>query len=169
MEKYPKETWISPKLEVRKSDIGKGTFTKSPIKIGETVIIWGGNYTNSKGAEEARNTGKLVMQWDDKVWTVENRGDDDSYFINHSCDPNLWMKGISTLVAQRDIEANEELTADYALWESDENYVSKWECQCGSKLCRHKITGKDWRILELQQRYQGHFSKLINKRIARLS
>src|SRR5207249_4135404 len=26
-------------------------------------------------------------------------------------------------------------------------------CRCGSKLCRHTVTGEDWRLLDLQVRY----------------
>ncbi len=168
MDKYPEKSWINPKLEVRETKIGKGMFTKEPLKEGEVVVIWGGDAINTEGAKLAEEAGKLVLQWDDDVFSVEDRGDDPSYYINHSCDPNLWMEGVSTLVTRKDIKAGEELTADYALWEADENYVSKWECHCGSPFCRHKITGQDWRFPELQQRYRNHFSKLINKRISQL-
>ena len=30
------------------------------------------------------------------------------------------------------------------------------------------VTGNDWRLLELQERYAGHFSPFINARIAKL-
>jgi len=40
-----------------------------------------------------------------------------------------------TLVTRRPIGAGEELTADYALWEMDENWISQWRCQCGSVHC----------------------------------
>lgn len=168
MSEYPEETWISPKIEVRDSKIGKGMFAKELIKEGEVVIIWGGETFNTSDAKEAEKNGKLIMQWDDDLWTVEGRGDDETYFINHSCDPNLWMEKISTLTARRDIPKDEELTADYALWEADENEIKPWDCQCGSSLCRRKITGQDYKLPELQERYRGHFSKLINKRIREL-
>jgi hypothetical protein len=108
------------------------------------------------------------MQWDDNVYSVEDSGVDDGYFINHSCDPNSWMQDAFTLIARRDIKKGEELTADYAIWEADENYVSKWECHCNSPLCRKRVTGKDWRLKELQERYNGHFSPLLTKRINKL-
>ena len=54
-----------------------------------------------------------------------------TYFTNHSCDPNIWMKDAVTLIARRDIQIDEELTADYALWEGDENFVAAWS----SKQC----------------------------------
>jgi len=138
------------------------------IKMGETILVWGGEYTNAQGAREAKARGKLVLQWDEDLYSVEDRGDDIGYFINHSCDPNTWMKDAYTLIAKRDIQNGEEVTADYSLWEADPTSISKWACQCGSSICRKKITGNDWRLKEVQERYKGHFSPLIKKRIRKL-
>jgi hypothetical protein len=160
------EDWISPNTEIKQSGIGgKGLFTTKPIKKDEVVVVWGGTYVASEEAEKAKQEGKLVMQWDGNLYSVEDRGEGTGYFVNHSCEPNLWMKGAYALVAMRDVKEGEELTADYALWEADEGYVSKWECGCGSQSCRKRITGKDWQLPELQERYKDHFSPLINKRI----
>ncbi|EKD25266.1 MAG: Nuclear protein SET [uncultured bacterium (gcode 4)] len=164
----PKQNYFSPKAEIRPATIhGKGIFAKEPIKAGETVIIrWWDGYTDKAWAEQAQKEWKLVMQRDDDLFSIEDRGDDDGYFVNHSCDGNLRMTEAFTLAARRDINKDEEITADYALWEWDENYLSKWECRCGSEHCRKRITGKDYQLKEIQQRYLGHFSPLINKRIA---
>ncbi|MHC4799761.1 MAG: SET domain-containing protein-lysine N-methyltransferase, partial [Planctomycetota bacterium] len=86
-------------------------------------------------------------------------------FINHSCDPNVWLQDEVTLVARRDIPVGEELTVDYAMFEECENWMPPWQCRCGSKLCRGRYTGKDWRYEELQDRHQNHFSPFINDRI----
>ncbi len=112
--------------------------------------------------------GKLVMQFDEGVFSVEDRGVSDSYFVNHSCEPNLWMKDAFTLQERRDIETGEELTADCAMWETNEDYVSKWICNCGSINCRHKITGKDYLLPELRKKYDDHFIPFINKKIKTL-
>ena len=164
----PEKNWITLKAEIRTADIhGKGLFAKEAIKQGEKVVIWGGqNYTNKVGDEEAKKNGKLIMQWDDDLFSFEDRGDDDTYFINHSCDSNLWMDGAFTLIAKKDIEKDEEITADYALWEGTEEYLSKWECKCGETCCRKRITGKDYILKDVQERYAGHFSPLVSKKIA---
>ena len=170
----PLETWINPKIEIR--DIppkGKGMFARELIKVGEKIMTWGGtwgiDYLDKAGAEKARINGKLIMQWDDDLYSAETRGDSPGYFINHSCDPNTWMINAFTHVARRDINPGEEVTNDYALMEADENFISGWDCHCGSPLCRQKITGKDWHRKDLQQRYKNHFSPLINKRIQQLN
>ena len=33
------------------------------------------------------------MQWDENLFSVENRGEDKGYFINHSCEPNIGFRG----------------------------------------------------------------------------
>jgi hypothetical protein len=37
------------------------------------------------------------------------------HFLNHSCDPNVWMEDEVTLAARRDLGVGEELTAVCAL------------------------------------------------------
>jgi len=143
-------------------------FAREPIQVGETIIIFGGNFVDARDAERARAEGKLVMKWDEDLWSFEDRGDDPTYFLNHSCDPNAWMKDTWTIIARREIGGGEEITADYTMWEADENYIAKWECGCGSQICRHRITGKDWRKQELQKAYGDHFIPMINKRISKL-
>ena len=141
-------------------------FAIEKIAQDEPIIIWGGEYVNKEVAEKVKNNGKLVMQWDEDVFSIEDRGEDEGYFLNHSCDPNVWMSDAYTLVARRGIVVGEEITADYALWEADENKISVWECCCGTKECRGRVTGKDWQLPGLQEKYRDHFSPLINKRIA---
>lgn len=162
----PVESWISPKVEIGDSKLGgKGMFAIEAIPAGEKVLVWGGEYVSAAEAEKAKSAGKLVMQWDTDLFSIEDRGEDDAYYLNHSCDPNVWMQDAHTLIARRDIDVDEELTADYVMWEANEDYVSKWECACGTKKCRGRVTGKDWKNTKLQDEYKNHFSPLINKRI----
>lgn len=164
------QDWKSPKVSIRESPIeGVGFYATFDIKKGKKIVIWGGNYTNMTGAELMKKEGKLVMQWDDDLYSYEDRAADNGYFVNHSCEPNLWMVDAYTLITSRDVKLGEELTVDYALFEADENYISRWECKCGSSLCRGRVTGVDYRDSDLQNRYKGHFSPLLNKRIWRLN
>jgi len=164
-----KKSWINPKIEIRNSPIGgRGMFALEKIDVGEDILTFGGDYIDKQGVLKEKAQGKLVMQWDEDLFTAEERGDDDTYFLNHSCNGNTWMKDAFTLTARRDILPGEEVTADYVLWEADENYVSKWECQCGEPECRNRVTGKDWQQTELQEKYKNHFSPLINKQISTL-
>ena len=168
---YRKKPWMSPKVKIGSSPIhGKGMFANARIDKVEVVAIWGGNYVGKESAEEAaKNANNGIQQIDEDVFEVfsyEHRGDDPTYFHNHSCEPNTWMEDEVTLSARHNIKEHEELTIDYAMFETKEDYVIIEKCVCGSSNCRGRITGKDWRLPELQKRYCRHFSPLINRRIA---
>jgi hypothetical protein len=149
-------------------------FARAPIHAGDTVIVWGGWVCTGVDVAAGRVApGSTVYIGEDtflgaRVGEYDRERHDRGDFINHSCDPNVWLADEHTLVARRDIAAGEELTTDYALFEGDEDDVKPWECRCGSPLCRRRITGKDWRLVDLQARYGNHFSPFINRRIERL-
>jgi SET domain-containing protein len=164
-----RDNWITPKIETRQSKIqGRGMFATASIKEGEVCVICGAEYTNTEGAIEAKAKGMSVMRWDEDLYSVEERSEEEQDFINHSCDSNLWMADVFTFVARRDIQVAEEITIDYALFEAvegEKDWEAKWECRCGSPLCRKKLRGSDWRLPEVQKQYAGHFSPFLNKRI----
>ncbi|OGM11415.1 hypothetical protein A2Z22_00860 [Candidatus Woesebacteria bacterium RBG_16_34_12] len=169
----PKEDWISPKIEVRKSQLGgKGMFAKKPINEGKVVLRWGAKPGNVFSEEEIR-TGKArkrsSIEIEEGIYLAgeANVLAEDSDFLNHSCDSNLWMSDSVTLVARRNIKEGEEVTADYALWQGDVIWVANWDCKCGQTVCRHKVTGKDWKLPKVQERYKNHFSPFLNRRIER--
>ena len=176
MSDVPKNSWLSPKVELRESPLhGRGTFAKEFIANGEVVEIWGEHwqgrrtveYTDDRSAaEDAKKRGLAVMQWDTSLFSIENRGADDGYFLNHSCDSSLWLEDPFTLTARRDIQPEDELTIDYALFEADERQIVLSNCACRTASCRHTVTGRDWQLREVQERYATHFSPLINAKIA---
>lgn len=171
MKKYLKSSWISDKIEVRTAGPkGRGLFAAEPIRRGEVVVIWGGNFFTEEDLKSGKSKNVPVAAIDEGIYIESDPHVicDAVDLMNHSCKPNVWMKDEVTLVAMRDIAAGEEVTADYAMWEPEEDWIGEWECACGSDGCRRKITGRDWRNKELQKRYKGHFTPLLNKRINRL-
>jgi len=159
----PQGNWMSPKIRLVLSPIqGKGLQAIEAIDKGETVLIWRTGYTDLAGTMAAQQQGKGIMQWDENVFSYDAGGDDEPYAINHSCDPNTWMADAYTIIARRAICVGDEITTDYALWEMREDFISSWTCQCGAVNCRGHVTGNDWKYPELQERYGGHFSPLIN-------
>ena len=118
MKRYLNESWINPKVEVRNSRIhGKGLFAKEQTEGGEVVVILGGNFVSEEEALKAKQKRKALQQIDDDVWEIfdyHTRNEDASYNHNHSCNANTWMKDEVTIIARRNIKAQEELTIDYA-------------------------------------------------------
>jgi uncharacterized protein len=145
-------------------------FAHGPVRAGEVVVVWGGMVLTEDDIRSGRARRGGVAAVDEGLYLAGRalEAPDDADFMNHSCDPNVWMLDNVTLAARRNIEPGEELTVDYAMWEADEGWVSRWECLCGSPRCRRWVTGRDWRSRDLQDAYRGHFSPFIEKRIARL-
>jgi hypothetical protein len=59
-------------------------------------------------------------------------------YINHSCDPNVAIVGKRTVIAIKNIEANDEITMDYSLTEAEPGW--QITCDCKSSECRKIIT-----------------------------
>jgi hypothetical protein len=166
---YLRHSWIDPRIEIRPSPLhGLGSFARSAIKAGEIVTIWGGEVFTLAEVAAGKTKPGSVAAISDTLFLASpaDSPDHPDQFLNHSCAPNVWMQDDVTLIARRDIHPGEELTADYALWEGDEQRVLPWQCHCGAPGCRGTITGRDWRLPALQGRYRGHFSPFINARIA---
>lgn len=89
--------------------------------------------------------------------------DDVSFFMNHSCEPNTWYKDDFEIVARSKINADEELTLDYATIMSPSGLEESFECNCGSKKCRKIVQRTDCLSPKLQKEYKGHFLSFINK------
>ncbi len=162
------ESWITPKAQkgVTSGIAGRGLVAKEPIERGEVVAVKGGHIVTTVMLqalpERLQNS---EVQITDDLHLVAPA--DDEYkpvmlFINHSCEPNVGFGGNIVLVAMRDIEAGEELTTDYALFD---DYKGSMECNCGRSLCRRRIDGRDWQRPGLQERYRGYFSWYLERRI----
>ena len=163
------KTYRSPKIEVRDQTLsGRGVVAIEDIKKDELVAIKAGNIITRDELEQATlDAGDMALQIDDEFYIAPLSPDeveDMSVFINHSCDPNVGFRGQVVYVAIRDISAGEELCHDYAMERSD---AYSLDCHCGSPLCRGKVTGQDWKLPELQQRYGDYFSIYIRNKFQR--
>lgn len=164
---YLSTTWYDPRAEVRPSSIqGVGMFASQPIHEGEIVVIIGGTVMTE---EQFRGYIPAVSRYN-AVQIGEEMHLVDIHTalggMNHSCDANLWMRDEVTVVARRDIAAGEELTQDYALYTTSPTWIMK-QCRCGTPACRQVVTGSDWRLPVVQERYRDHFSPFLNERIRR--
>lgn len=87
-------------------------------------------------------------------------------YINHSCEPNCGLQGQIAIVAMRRILPGQEVTIDYAM--CDGSPYDEFDCACGAPICRGRVTGEDWRDPVLWERYAGHFSPYLQRRIEAL-
>ena len=161
------ESKLSPKVEVRdKSLNGKGIFAKEDIKKGEIVFIKGGHVLTRNEIFSSGVINSYFPISDEYYLGARNKEEEDKIklYQNHSCNPNVGLHGEITFVAMRDINKDEELTVDYAFIDNEEY---SFKCTCGANNCRGTITGFDWKIKDLQDKYYNYFAQYLKDKIDR--
>jgi SET domain-containing protein len=162
------DCWLHPAVAVAPSPIhGEGLFARAPIAAGTVVSRLGGRLVS--GTELRRLLADPHGVYIDTIAVA-----DDAHLVlppgrpngkgNHSCDPNLWWVDAYRLAARRDIPAGEELTNDYATSTGLEDF--RMTCRCGSALCRAEVTGRDWRLRQLRDRYGAHWIPALLRRMS---
>src|SRR5215470_2982091 len=148
------ESYRSPKTAIRRSPIhGRGLFAIRPIAKGEIVAIKGGHVMSRAALRDVRRRiADSYLQVEDDFFVGARRASEirrNKLFINHSCEPNLGIRG--------------QLTYDWAM---EENSPAATRCACGARRCRRRLTGRDWTIPALQRRYRGSFAAYLEEKIA---
>jgi SET domain-containing protein len=164
-------SYISPKATVKESPIhGKGLFAIAPIAMGEVVCVKGGYIFDRQvllSMPDWFQSAEIQIADDLFIGPLTQAERDGSMiFSNHSCDPNIGVRGQVVFVVMRDVKAGEELTHDWAMTDDDSYEL---ECKCGSAICRGVITGKDWKKRELQEKYTGFMSSYLEEKVKRLA
>lgn len=158
----PTECWLHPDVEVSSSPIhGRGLFAAAALASGTVISRLGGTIVctawllqllDSVADDEHGYLDTVMIGADQHLilpsGTPNGLG-------NHSCDPNTWWIDSHKLTARRPIAAGEEITNDYATSTAAESF--SMPCMCASPLCRRVITGGDWRIPDLRERYGRHW------------
>lgn len=164
-------SYLSCKTVVKQSTIhGRGLFARALIAAGETVAIKGGHIVSGEVLKKFQpliGPAEIQIGADLFICPVTKQEREGSMiFSNHSCNPNIGLRGEITFVTMRDVAAGEELTHDWAMTDDDDD--SSTECRCGAPDCRVLITGKDWQRPDLQERYGQFFSSYLLAKIERI-
>src|ERR1044071_2679 len=110
---------LAPGLAIRKSRInGKGCFATISFKRGKKIAEYTGERISDLEAQKrARNRRVLRICDIDGRFSLDGaRGGNGTHYINHSCEPNAYMRtvyGHVLFFALRDIRPSEEITIDY--------------------------------------------------------
>lgn len=165
--------WVDERLVVRDSPIdGRGLFLDVGLPAGTVVVRLGGRLVSSaeleavlRGAEadpEAPYVDTVTVDDDAHLVLPPNTP---AHFVNHRCDPTLWLVGPYELATRRDVAAGEEATIDYGTVSGADGFAMA--CRCGAAACRGEVTSADWARAELQERYRGHWPPALQTRIDR--
>jgi hypothetical protein len=161
--------YLTDKCEVQNRDVtgGKAVYARDIIEPGELIGVWSGRIIPAEALDELpEEIRRHTVQVEERLYLASVSGDEPPDFINHSCEPNAGLDGQIAIVALHRILPGEEVTIDYAM--CDGTPYDEFECACGTSLCRGRVTGEDWRNPELWERYAGHFSPYLERRIKAL-
>jgi hypothetical protein len=137
---------IHPDTELRRVNdtIGYGVFARRPIPKGTILYV--------KDPLEIEVTAEQFAAMDPQYQTIVNWFSyidefgsrivswDIAKYVNHCCDSNSISTGYGFEIATRDIEAGEEITDEYGIF----NLPEPLQCRCGSLNCRRTISDDDW-------------------------
>jgi hypothetical protein len=150
---------------------GMGLTANDFIAKGELVLILGGTIVSQEDIVTQDHHFSIQVEEEHFISPVDK---DYPFRINHSCNPTLGVRGQISYIALRDISPGEEINYDYAMTDGvafemeDGSIYDEFSCQCGSANCRGSVSGEDWKRPELWERYEGHFSLYLQRRIDRL-
>jgi uncharacterized protein len=128
-------SYRSPKTQVRASNIhGRGLFATADIAKNEIVAAKGGHIVDRNTLREqiSPRLGPVEIQIGQDLFispVTDEERELSMLYSNHSCNPNLGVRGEITFVAVRDIRVGEELTHDWAMTDDNDYFV---ECKCGA-------------------------------------
>jgi len=165
---------ISSNVELRESPTqGTGVFANKSMKSGDVVLIIDDSHLVTDESVLTPQQHEFDLDYvDGKTILMQSP----EKFINHSCEPNVYVKtrdGNRCVLAIRDIAVDEEITYDYAV-NGDNN--GTFVCHCGSSNCRKVYVGDFFKLpIERQQyylpylddwfveKYREKLSKLMHK------
>ena len=151
-------------LIIRQSRIhSNGCYTTRPLRKGTLVVEYVGEILDYEQADDLYDDfpNTYLFGLDGGKRIIDGYGV--AAFVNHSCQPNCetdQIRGKMWIIALRDIEAGEELTYDYNLYDGDEDEA---RCYCGAATCRQTMYSPE----EIARRKRAARRKALKKTSAR--
>ena len=130
---------------------GKGVFASKTLKAGEVVLVIDDSHLVTDETQLTKEQHEFDLDYlSDKTVMMQ----EPEKYINHSCDPNTYVKtenGVRYVRAMRDIPKDEEITYDYSINGDNDG---TFPCRCGSKKCRGTYQGNFFKLEKsLQKKY----------------
>lgn len=165
-ERWP-HRWLTPKAKPGNSGIHRyGIFAVDDIEKGESINVFGGIVVPRSEIYEYREiVSHAGVQVSDDFFIVPASNEEvkEQGIFNHSCEPNVGFNTSVTMVAIRDILADEELVMNYAFMEKD---FEAFNCKCGSENCLGEVNSDTWKNERIRAEYGQYFSPYIRSQFS---
>jgi SET domain-containing protein len=131
----------STNLRVGRSTIqGRGLFALADLPARRKLGELGGELITQREARRRARGARCVrmVEFEDGTALDATRLGGPFGYVNHSCEPNAYMRryrGHVEFYSLRRIEAGEELTCDYG----ETHHNGTLACRCGSAHCRGRL------------------------------
>ena len=149
---------------------GKGVFASKPFQIGKVILTIDDSHVVTNESQLTKEQHEFDLDYlSDKTVVMQ----EPEKYINHSCDPNTYVKmenDLRYVKAMRNIGKDEEITYDYSMnGDNDGTFI----CHCGSSKCRGTYQGNFFKLdEELQKKYLPYlddwFVQKYKQEIARI-
>lgn len=157
----------------------RGIFANSLIKQGQPVWWWSPEddakeLVMSREEIEAHPQSEVLKMYSymvapDRYSTTLQPGDDDSWFFNHSCEPNCGYVdlpgGTCQLIALRTIQPGEHIVYDYQFTETEASFHAGMKCMCGAEACQGVLTFDKYRSPSFVRTWRNYCLQHIRARI----
>ncbi|MBP9703077.1 SET domain-containing protein-lysine N-methyltransferase [Candidatus Woesebacteria bacterium] len=150
-------------VEVKNSPIqGKGVYATKSFSVGELVLIIDDSHVVTDESTLTNDDNEFRADYfDNKIVLMQSP----EVYINHSCDPNTYVKtidGIRYVLAMKPIKVGDEITYDYSINGDNEG---TFPCHCGSQKCRKVYQGNFFKLaIETQKGYIPYLDSWFTKK-----
>lgn len=109
-----------------------------PIAAGTEIFLLVGRETRIATRYSVQVGPEMHLDSDDLPTDEERVRDRYWMYLNHSCEPSAWIRGLA-LIALRDIAPGDGVTFDYNATEF--SMAEPFECHCGTPSCVGQVAG----------------------------
>lgn len=109
-----------------------------PIAAGAEIFTLVGRETRVATRYSIQVGPEMHLDSDDLPTDAERVRDRYWMYLNHSCAPSAWVRGLS-VIALRDIAPGEGVTFDYNATEL--SMAEPFDCHCGTSACVGRVAG----------------------------
>lgn len=131
-----------------------------PIASGRVIFTLVGRETRVATRYSIQVGPEMHLDSDDLATDGERVRDRYWMYLNHSCEPSAWVRGLE-VIALRDIAAGEGVTFDYNAteWEMAEAF----DCHCGATSCVGRVAGYKHLDTGERPRVQAYLSDYLRR------
>lgn len=158
---YPAGTVLrtsSPAVGVLVEDEQRRLIAIRDIRAGETIFTLVGRETRVATRYSIQVGPEMHLDSDDLATDAERVNDRYWMYLNHSCEPSAWVKGLS-IIALKDIASGDGVTFDYNTTEWD--MASPFNCGCGTASCVGTVQGYKHLSPAAQARLLGYLAEYL--------